>query len=128
MGFSIGYDVLGYAPWIPHYGTIVVGDSNRIGNYACLHTSTCITSTSKRIGNALFLATGTKLTNVQELGNNIQIGANSVVNKNFGEDSIMIAGAPAIKRKNCYSWYIDTEYEDRVRQIENLKKKMFKTQ
>lgn len=40
LGFSVGIDVFGYGLVIPHKGTIVVGGSNRIGNYAVLHTST----------------------------------------------------------------------------------------
>lgn len=42
LGFSIGSNVFGYGLLIPHWGTIVVGSTNRIGNYAVLHTSTCI--------------------------------------------------------------------------------------
>ena len=44
LGFSIEADVLGYGLVIPHYGTIVVGPNNKIGNYAVFHTSTSITS------------------------------------------------------------------------------------
>jgi len=29
------------------------------------------------------------------LGNNVQIGANAVVNKSFDEDNIVLAGVPA---------------------------------
>lgn len=34
LGFSIGYDACDYGLVIPHYGTIVVGNTNRIGPYA----------------------------------------------------------------------------------------------
>lgn len=44
LGFSISPNVFGYGLLIPHYGTIVVGNGNKIGNYAVLHTSTCITA------------------------------------------------------------------------------------
>ena len=44
LGFSISCNVFGYGLVIPHYGTIVVGEGNRIGNYCVLHTSTCITA------------------------------------------------------------------------------------
>lgn len=53
LGFSIGYDACDYGLVIPHYGTIVVGNTNRIGPYATLHTSTCITDTGRRIGKGL---------------------------------------------------------------------------
>ena len=39
LGLSIGYDVCDYGLVIPHCGTIVVGNINRIGPYAVLHTS-----------------------------------------------------------------------------------------
>lgn len=45
---------------IPHYGTIVVGGTNIIGNFAVLHTSTYITANHKIIGNGLYLSTGAK--------------------------------------------------------------------
>lgn len=110
---------------ISHYGTIVVGGSNRIGNYAVLHTSTCISDNNKIIGNALYLATGAKMTSRLTLGDNVSVGANSVVNKSFTSDC-MIAGAPAAKIKDAIAWYVrDGElYTNRVMQIEELKKRM----
>ena len=124
LGFSIGPDCFGYGLVIPHYGTIVVGGSNRIGNYAVLHTSTCISDNGKQIGDALYLSTGVKMTSKLLLGNNISIGGNSVVNKSFEKDSIMIAGAPARYIKDALPWYIrDGEsFLDRVNKVENLKK------
>lgn len=62
LGFSIGYDVFDYALVIPHYGTIVVGNKNRIGPYAILHTSTCITDACRKIGKGISLSTGAKIT------------------------------------------------------------------
>lgn len=53
LGFSIASGIFGYGLISPHYGTIVVGENNRIGNYAVLHTSTCITARAKSNGNAL---------------------------------------------------------------------------
>ena len=123
LGFSIGYDCFGYGLVIPHYGTIVVGDSNRIGNYAVLHTSTCISGNGKIIGDALYLSTGAKMTSKLNLGNNVSVGANSVVNKSFDEDNIMIAGAPAKLIKSAQPWYIrdGIEYSQKVEFIEKLK-------
>lgn len=34
LGFSIGFDSLGYGYYLPHHGTIVIGDSNLIGKYS----------------------------------------------------------------------------------------------
>ena len=126
LGFSIGPDTLGYGVVIPHYGTIVVGPSNKIGNYAVLHTSTCITDNCKEIGDGLYLSTGAKVTSKLILGNNISIGANSVVNKSFIADNIMIAGVPAYIIKDMSAWYIrdGITFQKRVNAVEELKREM----
>lgn len=124
LGFTIGEEVFGYGLVIPHYGTIIVGRLNDIGNYAVLHTSTCISSNGKIIGDGLYLSTGVKITSRINLGNNISIGANSVVNKSFNEDNIMIAGAPAKYIKEKKPWYtLDSLYYGRMEAVERLKEK-----
>lgn len=75
LGFSIGYDACDYGLVIPHYGTIVVGNTNRIGPYAVLHTSTCITDTGRKIGKGLSLSTGAKITGGEVLGDHITVAA-----------------------------------------------------
>ena len=123
MGFYIGPQCFGYGLVIPHPGTIVVGESNRIGNYAVLNTSTCISGNGKVIGDALYLAAGAMITSKVVLGDNISIGANSVVNKDFKDGNVMIAGAPARIIKNSEPWYIrDGEtFYNRVKAVEDLK-------
>lgn len=61
LGFSIGKDVFGYGLLIPHYGTIVVNATARIGNYSVLHTSTCVGGDGIKIGDGLYLSTGAKI-------------------------------------------------------------------
>ena len=126
LGFSIGYNTLGYGVNIPHYGTIVIGGSNNIGNYAVLFTSTCITDNEKTIGDALYLSSGVVITSKVILGNGISIGANSLVNKNFEKDNIMIAGTPAKEIKIMEPWYIrdGEQFHRRVIACENLKVRM----
>lgn len=124
LGFSIGKDVFGYGLVIPHWGTIVVGPNNKIGNYAVLHTSTCISDNGKIVGDGLYLATGAKMTSKLVLGDNVTVAANSVVNKSFPEGNIMIAGAPAKYIKDSESWYDRDGLKERVERIEDLKKKM----
>lgn len=106
LGFSIGLNTLGYGVVIPHFGTIVVGSPSQIGNYCVLHTSTCITGNEKLIGNGLYLSTGAKITSPIVLGDNISVGANSVVNKNIQKGNVMIAGAPAKVIKPMDAWWI----------------------
>lgn len=82
LGFSIAKDTLGYATLIPHYGTIVVGSGNRIGNYAVLHTSTCITHGKNIVGDGLCLSTGAKIVGENLiLSDNVSVSANVVVNE-----------------------------------------------
>lgn len=83
LGFSIGADVFGYGLVIPHYGTIIAGNSNRCGNYCVLQVDTVISDNGKRIGDALYLSVGAKMTSKVTIGDNVSIGANSVVNKSF---------------------------------------------
>lgn len=122
LGFSIDKDSLGYGVVIPHHGTIVIGGSNSIGNYAVLHTSICISANGKNIGNGLYCATGVKMTSRLTLGNNVSVGANSVVNKSFESDDIMIAGMPANYIKEKKAWYLGSSYEQKVQRVEELRK------
>lgn len=123
LGFSIGIHSLGYGVVIPHYGTIVVGGAPRIGNYAVLHTSTCISDNKKIIGDGLYLATGAKISSEITLGDNISVGANSVVNKSYMGNNALIAGAPAKYIKEQEPWY-GGKYLHRKEQVEILKLKM----
>lgn len=123
LGFSIGPNVFGYGLVIPHWGTIVVGDSNRIGNYCVLHTSTCITDNKKEIGDALYVSAGSIITSKITLGNNVSIGAKSLVNKSFNNENILLTGSPASIKKQRPAWYIEEckSHKERVFAIEKLK-------
>ena len=126
LGFSIGYDACDYGLVIPHHGTIVVGNTNRIGPYAVLHTSTCITDTGRKIGKGLSLSTGAKITGGEVLGDHITVAANSVVTRSFPEGNALLVGIPAIKKRGYTDWYssLTGEWKRRVYEVENLKIKM----
>lgn len=126
LGFSIGFDACDYGLVIPHHGTIVVGNTNRIGPYAVLHTSTCITDTGRKIGKGLSLSTGAKITGGEVLGDHITVAANSVVTRSFPEWNALLVGIPAFKKKEYPDWYssLTGEWKRRVDEVENLKTKM----
>lgn len=126
LGFSIGNKCFGYGLVIPHYGTIVVGGDVRCGNYCVLHTCVCITNEKgKTIGDALYASSGSKINKLIHLGNNVKICSNSVVNKSFAYDNIVLGGMPAsIKKEKCITWYDGWEAEERYFKIEKLKKEM----
>jgi len=124
LGFSISPGVFGYGLVIPHYGTIVVGSGNSIGNYCVLHTSTCITAGAKKIGNSLYVSSGAKLLKSIELKDGVSIGANSVVNKSFNDAKILLVGLPATIKMCKNPWYTDDEkFKLRVEKCELLRKK-----
>lgn len=121
------YKCFGYGLVIPHYGTIVVGDDNRCGNYCVLHTSICISGErgGKRIGDALYASSGCRINKSITLGNNVQICSNSVVNKSITDNDIVLGGMPAqIKKTNVAIWYEGWEAELWKNKVEELRKQM----
>lgn len=126
LGYDIGADALGYGVVIGHAGTIIVGSSNRIGNYAVLHTSTCISNNGKIIGDGLYLSAGVIITSPVTLGNFISIGANSLVNKDCLEDCVMLAGNPALIKKKAEPWYLTNgeKYKSRYEMVEQRRKEL----
>lgn len=122
LGFSIGEDVFGYGLVIPHYGTIVVGDTNRIGNFAVLHTGSCITENGVTAGDGLYISTGAVITKKVSLGNNVIIASNSVVNKSCTQNNVLLAGSPAKPVKDTQTWYESDGRDIRVKMVEDLKR------
>ena len=130
LGFSIGYDCFGYGLLIPHYGTIVVHEGVRAGNYCVLHTSTCIGGGNKIFGDGLYLSTGAKIVGEGNLGNGITVAGNSYVNcSKVGEvKNVLLTGIPAtIKLDNYPVWYVKEggSIERRIDKIEKYKNKFY---
>lgn len=126
LGFTIGADVFGYGLVLPHYGTIVVGPKNTIGNYAVVHVCTLVTSTDHQIGDNLFVSTGAKITTGKQLGDNVTIAANSVITKSFAESNVLLAGMPATIKCERKPWFEDDEpFHTRHQRCEELRSAMF---
>lgn len=96
LGFSIPKNVFGPGLCIVHYGTIVVSPLAKIGRNCRIHPSTSIGdyNGAPNIGDNVYIGPGAKIFGNISIGNNVAIGANSVVNKSFGSN-ITIAGIPA---------------------------------
>lgn len=129
LSYKLSYDIcpdcFGYGLVLPHIGTKVVGGGNRIGNYAVLHTSTCITAGKKVIGDGLYVSAGAKIIKDIQIGDNVTISVNSVVNRSFLGSNLLLAGMPAIAKQTSYaSWYERDGFVERVRQVEKLKQQM----
>lgn len=127
LGFSIGYNVFGYGLVIPHYGTIVVNEGCKAGNFCVLHTSTCISGGNKTFGDALYMSVGSIITGAGEYGNGVTLAANSVANKPVGNNILLIGSPAVIKRENYDFWYIrdGIQYKKRVDMINELHSKTF---
>lgn len=100
LGFSIPPNVFGPGLSLAHAGTIVVNSNAQIGCncriHVCVNIGADIRDGSKapRIGNDCYIGPGVKMFGAITIGDNVGIGANSVVNKSF-KDNITIAGVPA---------------------------------
>lgn len=103
LGFTIPPNVFGAGLSIAHYGTIIVNGSAKVGDNCRLHSCTNIGTAAgtrgaaPKIGKNCYIGPGAKIFGPIELGDNIAIGANSVVNKSIKEHNITIGGIPARK-------------------------------
>ncbi|WP_346316611.1 DapH/DapD/GlmU-related protein [Chitinophaga sp. YIM B06452] len=97
LGFSIPINVFEEGLCIVHYGSIIVSRHARIGKNCVIHSCVNIGGhgIAATIGDNCYLGPGAKIFNPITIGNNVKIGANSVVNKSFNEDNIVVAGVPA---------------------------------
>lgn len=100
LGFSIPINVFGKGLAIVHYGTIIVSGHSKIGDNCRIHADTNIgasggTIDAPYIGDNVYIGPGAKLYGKITIADNCAIPANSVVNKSFTKQSMMIAGVPA---------------------------------
>lgn len=105
LGYSIPLNVFDYGLSIAHRGTIVVNGNCKIGKNCRIQESTTIGSTNgsneaPKIGNNVFIGSGARIIGNIRIADDIAIGANAVVNKNFLDNGITIAGVPAKKISN----------------------------
>ena len=96
LGLSIPKNVFGPGLCIVHYGTIVVSPLAKIGAWCRLHPSTSIGEYNGApiLGDYVYIAPGAKLFGNINIGNNVAIGANAVVNKSFS-NNLTLGGIPA---------------------------------
>ena len=104
LGLQIPINVFDEGLRINHFGLIVVNSNARIGKFCDIHQGVNIGANTDGgtpcIGDNCWIGPGVKIFGGIHLGNSIMIGAGSVVNKDFKEDNITIAGVPARKIKD----------------------------
>ena len=97
------YGKIGKKLKIYHYN-VVINAKATIGNNVIMHGNNCIGNNGKNekcpvIGNNVDIGYGSVIIGDVKIADNIKIGANSVVTKDFLEEGITIAGIPAKKIK-----------------------------
>ena len=100
LGFDIPINVFGKGLRINHYGYIVVNPRTKIGDFCDIHQGVHIGRNLNNddvptIGDNAWLGPGAKIFGKIKLGNNIMVGAGSVVNRSIEMDNVTIAGVPA---------------------------------
>lgn len=102
LGFTIPKNVFGPGLCIVHHGTIVVHPDVRVGCNCRLHPSTCIGNYdgSPTLGDNVYIGPGAKIYGNISVGDNVAIGANSVVNQSF-DNNLTLAGVPAHVVAEC---------------------------
>lgn len=103
-----------------------MNENSHIRPFYVLYTCTCVAGGGKEIGAYFYLSSGSQLASEFKLGENVTVGAHSLVNK--GADSnVLLAGSPASVKKESYpSWYErdGQAFANRVKAVLKLKEKM----
>ena len=121
-GFTIPINTFGPGLCIAHRGSIVISDATKIGKNCRINIDVNIGTNmgekaqSPTIGDNCFIGPGAKLFGKINIGDNVAIGANSVVNKSF-PSNVTIAGVPAqiVNHKgtvNRFNYYVEGEKKD----------------
>ncbi len=101
-GISIGDDIdIGPGLYIGHFGNIFVGGNTSMGKFCNISHGNTVGWSGRgsnygqpKIGDFVYIAPGAKLIGNISIGNNVAIGANSVVMEDVPDNAVMI-GIPA---------------------------------
>ena len=110
-GISIPRNVFEEGLCIPHYGSIVVNTTKKIGRNCMIHVGVNIgtnggSAISPIIGNNVYIGPGAKIFGEITIADNCYIGANAVVNKSVLVPYSVIVGSPAysVRIENQVWW------------------------
>lgn len=106
LGLTIPINTCDVGVTIYHANGIVINSHSKIGKYCKFHGDNCIGNDGIDIEKApiikdnVDIGVGAKIIGDIVVEENIIIGANAIVRKNFEEKNIIIAGVPAKKIRN----------------------------
>lgn len=97
-----------------------------MGRYAVPQMGTCVSTGKKVIGDGFYLSTGAKVLNDVNMGDNVSVGDNAVVNKDIGCSDALADGNQAHIKEKSEAWYIrdGKEYNRRVALCEERKRQI----
>jgi len=103
LGFSIAPNTFGPGLYLVHWGSVVISSEAQIGENARVHSCVNV-SRAPIIGNNVYLGPGAVVVGDISIGDNVSIGANSVVTTSL-QDNVTVLGIPArvVKVKNPIS-------------------------
>lgn len=97
LGLTVPTGTCGPGLFIVHWGSLVVSGKARIGRNCRMHSGVNIGATDDGapiIGDNVYIGPGAKIFGDITIGDNVKVGANSVVNQSF-PSNVVIAGVPA---------------------------------
>lgn len=119
LGYSIPINVFGPGLALCHVGTIVINTHARFGANARIHVGVNVGTSAgldanghfdntkaPTFGDNVYIGPGAKIFGKINIGNNVAIGANAVVNKDIPDD-VTVGGIPAkiISHKGSYGLF-----------------------
>lgn len=96
LGFSIPINTLAKGVHIPHYGTIVINENSRIGEYSVINVGVVIGRHPKNrkvapsIGSYVYIGPGVKIFGDVCIADNAVLGANSVITKSVEKNGLCL--------------------------------------
>lgn len=101
-GIEIGSNAeIGKGIYIAHMGSIVIAHDSKVGDYPSFHQGVTVGGAGRGdnygspiIGDHVYFGAGAKVIGKIKVGNNVMIGANSVVVKDT-PDNVVVGGVPA---------------------------------
>ena len=95
-GIFIPIKTFGKGLALPHYGTIIVHESARFGDYCVIQAGVNI-SDDVRGGDYVYLAPGVKINEKLTIADHVIVGSNCVVTHSVKDEGCTVAGVPARK-------------------------------